>query len=93
VVWKPDQLLSPPHLSSLPSSQPNVLPPSTRRTSGHCLGTFISLNLALFRPVKIVSRSTQPLSLLSLASFKGLILNYIESSWKWTVIVHFREIS
>jgi hypothetical protein len=54
--WNPTQLLSLLHLSSLPSSQPNILPPVqptfTRRTNGHCLGTFIAVNLALFPPVK-----------------------------------------
>jgi hypothetical protein len=47
--WNPTQLLSLLHLSSIPSSETNVLPrvqPTfTRRTSGHCLGTFIAVNL------------------------------------------------
>jgi hypothetical protein len=42
------------HLSSLPSSLRDVLPPFqaifTRKTSGHCMGPFISVNLVLSPP-------------------------------------------
>jgi hypothetical protein len=78
VRWNPAQLLSFLHFSSLPSSQPNVLPhlklTFTRRTSGHCLGTFIAVNLALALPVKCsVSRYPPPFSSLSLSlGFRGL---------------------
>jgi hypothetical protein len=53
-VEYPAELLSLLHLSSLPSSQPNVLHPLqhtiTRRTSGYCLGTLITINLVMFPP-------------------------------------------
>jgi hypothetical protein len=70
VQCDPAQLLSLLHLSSVPSSHPNVLPPlqptCTRRTSGHCLGTFITVNLALFPSLlNVVSCTTHQLSLLS----------------------------
>jgi hypothetical protein len=56
VQWDPAQLLFLLHFSSLASSLLNVLPPPkhtfTRRTSGHSLGTFIAVSLALFTPVK-----------------------------------------
>jgi hypothetical protein len=55
VQWNPVQILSLLQLSSLLSSQPNVLPPPdptiTRRTNGHCLGTFIAVNIDLFPPL------------------------------------------
>jgi hypothetical protein len=70
--WTPAQLLSLIHLSPVPSSQPNFLRPVhstfTRRTSGHCLGTFIALKLALPPVLNVVSHTTYPLSLLSLSS-------------------------
>jgi hypothetical protein len=41
----------------LPSSLPNVLPPIqptfTRKTSRHCLGTFIAVNLSLFSSLHV----------------------------------------
>jgi hypothetical protein len=59
--WNPVQLLSLLHLSSTSSSQQNVLPqfqPTlTRRTSGHCLGNFIAVNLALPPVLNIVSHT------------------------------------
>jgi hypothetical protein len=55
VQWDPAQLLFLLHFSSLPPSHPKVLPPIqtifTRRKSGHCLGTFIAVNLTLFSPI------------------------------------------
>jgi hypothetical protein len=52
--WNPAQLISLLRLSPIPSSQPNVLlplqPTFTKRTSGHCLGTFTAVYLALTLP-------------------------------------------
>jgi hypothetical protein len=50
---------------SLPSSFPNVVtslwPIFTRRTSGHCLGTFTTVNLSLFLRFHVVSLKTPQL--------------------------------
>jgi hypothetical protein len=78
VQWDPAQLLSLLHFSSLASSLLNVLPPPkhtfTRRTSGHSLGTFIAVSLALLPPVKCsVSHYPPTFSSLSLSfGFKRL---------------------
>jgi ammonia channel protein AmtB len=59
--WNPAQLLSQLHLSSILSSQPNVVPPlqpTFTRTSRHCLGTFTVVNLALTLPFRL-QRSKQ----------------------------------
>jgi hypothetical protein len=70
--WSAALLLSLIQLSPLPSSQLNILPslqPTfTRRTSGHCLGTFIAVSLALPPPLLNMSHTTHPLSLLPLSS-------------------------
>jgi Na+-transporting NADH:ubiquinone oxidoreductase subunit NqrB len=67
VQWNPAQLPFLLHLSSLPSSQPNVIPrlqPTFTRTSGHCLGTFIAVNLSLFPALlNVMSHTTHQLSL------------------------------
>jgi hypothetical protein len=81
VQWNPVQLFSLLHLSSLPSSQPNVLPslqPTfTRRTNGHCLGTFIAVKLSVSPLLNVVSRTTHPFSLLCLSSAsKGWYTSY-----------------
>jgi hypothetical protein len=78
VQWTPAQLLYLLHLSSIPSSQPNVIPPLqpnfTRRTSGHCLGTFVALNLALPPILNVVSHTTHPLYLLKTLKCWSLLL-------------------
>jgi hypothetical protein len=85
VQFNPPQRLSLLQLSSLPSSQPNALPPLqstlTRRTNGHCMWTFIAVNLALFPLLNTVSRTTHALSVLSvsLSGFKGLM---VSSEWR-----------
>jgi hypothetical protein len=43
-------------LHNLPPFQPTF----TRRTSGHCLGTFIAVNVALSSPLLIQNRSRKP---------------------------------
>jgi hypothetical protein len=81
--WNPAQLLSLFLRASLPFSQPNVLlplqPPFTWRTSGHCLGTFIAVNLALTVPIlNVVSHANHPVCLLSvsLLGLKEVTLGY-----------------
>jgi hypothetical protein len=67
--------LLPPLFISLPSPLPNslsCLQPTFTRTSGHCLGTFIAVNLSVFPPLNAVCLAIPPLSLLSLSfGFKG----------------------
>jgi hypothetical protein len=51
--------------STLPNALTSLQPTFTMRTSGHCLGTFITENLSLFPPLNVVSLSTLPLCLFS----------------------------
>jgi hypothetical protein len=61
----------------------------TRRTSGHCLGTFVAANLNLCSPLplKVVPIATPPLPLLSLSlffGFKGLIV-FGSRQFRWAI--------
>jgi hypothetical protein len=83
----PDQLLSfTPLLEALPSLLPSALHSHqsifTRRTSGHCLGTFIAENF-LFSPVKCGVPHYYPSTLSSLShsfSFKVFVANQLALS-------------
>jgi hypothetical protein len=80
VLWDAAQLLSLLRLSSLPSSQPNVLPPlkyTSTRTTGHYLGTFTAVNLTLFPLLNVLACVTLLLYLRSLFRLQAMQVNYI----------------